>query len=110
MPMNGLFLETQEASVRALAAGYSYPADIIQRAYNLALTNGRPALVVKTTSPLTVAGPLSQTLVDKAKVMYAQLVMCPPAQFDTQWTTLVNDWRASGAQAVIDERRAKYPN
>jgi hypothetical protein len=32
MNMNGLFLESQEASIRALAAGYSYPADVIQRA------------------------------------------------------------------------------
>ncbi|MDR2417571.1 MAG: extracellular solute-binding protein [Treponema sp.] len=110
MPMNGLFLETQEASIRALSAGYSYPADIIQRAYNIALNNGRPSLVIKPTSPLTVAGPLSQTLVDKARVMYTQLIMCQPAQFDTLWTSLINDWLASGAQAVIDERRAKYPN
>jgi putative aldouronate transport system substrate-binding protein len=110
MMMNGLFLETQEASVRALAAGYSYPADIIERAYNIALNNGRPALVVKTTAPLTAAGPVSQTLVDKAKIIYTQLIMCSPAQFDTQWTTLVNDWLASGGQAVLDERRAKYPD
>jgi putative aldouronate transport system substrate-binding protein len=110
MPMNGLFLETQEASIRSLAAGYSYSADIIQHAYGIALNNGRPSLVVKTTSPLTVAGPLTQTLMDKAKVMYTQLIMCQPAQFDAQWDSLVNDWLASGAQAVIDERRAKYPD
>ena len=110
MPMNGLFLESQEASVRALAAGYVYPADIIQRAYNIALNNGRPSLVVKTTSPLTVAGPLSQTLTDKARIIYTELIRCQPAQFDTLWTSLINDWLASGAQAVIDERRAKYPN
>jgi hypothetical protein len=36
--------------------------------------------------------------------------MCSPAQFDTLWSDLINDWLASGAQAVIDERRAKYPN
>jgi putative aldouronate transport system substrate-binding protein len=110
MMMNGLFLETQEASIRALAAGYSYPADVIQRAYNVALTNGRPAVVVQTTSPLTVAGPLDQTLVDKAKVIYSEMIRCAPAQFDTRWDALLADWRASGAQAVIDERRAKYPN
>lgn len=110
MNMNGLFLETQEASIRALAAGYSYPADVIQRAYNVALTNGRPSLVVQTSSPLTVAGPLGQTLVDKAKVIYSELFRCAPAQFDSRWDALIADWKASGAQAVIDERRAKYPN
>jgi putative aldouronate transport system substrate-binding protein len=110
MNMNGLFLETQEASIRALAAGYSYPADLIQQAYNIALANGRPALVVQTASPLTVAGPLVQTLADKAKVIYSELFRCAPAQFDSRWDTLIADWKASGAQAVIDERRAKYPN
>jgi putative aldouronate transport system substrate-binding protein len=110
MMMNGLFLESDAASILALAAGYSYPADLIQKAYQIALANGRPALVVKTASPLTVAGPLTQTLVDKAKVIYTQLITCTPAQFDAQWTSLINDWLASGAQAVIDERRAKYPN
>ena len=108
--MNGLFLETQEASILALAAGYAYPADLLQRAYSIALTNGRPAHVVKTTSPLTAAAPVSQTLVDKAKIVYSELFRCPPAQFDSRWDTLISDWLASGAQAVIDERKAKYPN
>ncbi|GHV03353.1 hypothetical protein FACS189485_06300 [Spirochaetia bacterium] len=110
MMLNGLFLETPEASIRALAAGYSYPADVIQRAYNAAVTNGRPFLVVKTSTPLTAAAPLTQTLLDKAKVIYSELLRCTPAQFDGRWDTLLNDWKASGAQTVIDERRAKYPN
>jgi putative aldouronate transport system substrate-binding protein len=110
MMMNGLFLETEEASILALAAGYSYPADVMFRSYNMALTNARPGLVVKTSSPLMVAAPLSQTLADKAKVIYTTLVTCPPAQFDTTWTSVMNDWLISGAQAIIDERRAKYPN
>jgi putative aldouronate transport system substrate-binding protein len=110
MIMNGLFLETEEASIRALAAGYSWPADIIQRTYTTALTNARPAVVVKTQTPLTVAGPLAQTLTDKARVMYVQMITCPPNQFDTVWDEQLRDWLASGAQAVLDERIAKYPN
>ncbi|MDR3173730.1 MAG: extracellular solute-binding protein [Treponema sp.] len=110
MMMNGLFLETQEASIRALAAGYSYPADVIQRAYNVALTNGRPSLVVTPVSPLSAAGPLAQTLVDKGRVIYSELVRCAPAQFDNRWDSLIADWKASGAQTVVDERRAKFPN
>jgi putative aldouronate transport system substrate-binding protein len=110
MIMNGLFLETEEASIRALASGYSWPADIIQHSYTRALTNARPVPVAKTQTPLTVAGPLSQTLVDKAKVMYVQMITCPPNQFDAVWDAQIKDWLASGAQAVLDERRAKYPN
>jgi putative aldouronate transport system substrate-binding protein len=110
MMMNGLFLETEAASIKALAAGYTYPADIISRAYTIATTNGRPSLVVKTSTPLTVAGPLSQTLVDKARILYTELIRAPANQFDALWTSLTADWLSSGAQRVIDERRAKYPN
>ncbi|MDR2071124.1 MAG: hypothetical protein LBP81_06905 [Treponema sp.] len=66
--------------------------------------------MVKTSSPLTVGGPLSQPLIDKAKVIYSELIRCAPAQFDSRWDALLADWKTSGAQAVIDERRAKYPN
>jgi putative aldouronate transport system substrate-binding protein len=109
LPMNGLFLGTDEASIRALAAGYIYPADLIERSYKIALTNGRPALVVQTTSPLLAAGPYVQVLTDKIATMFTAMVMCPPAQFDAVWDSSIKDWLASGAQAVIDERRAKYP-
>jgi putative aldouronate transport system substrate-binding protein len=110
MMMNGLFLETEEASIRALAAGYSWPADLITQAYNMALTNARPGMVVKTSSPLTVAAPLAQTLSDKSKVIYATAIQAPANQFDAVYDAAIKDWLSSGAQAVIDERRAKYPN
>ncbi|MDR1324577.1 MAG: extracellular solute-binding protein [Treponema sp.] len=109
MPMNGLFLETEEASILALAAGYVYPAELIKQAYGTALKDGVSPPVVKTSSPLTVAGPLNQTLVDKGGVFLVDLETCSAAQFDTKWDAGLKDWLASGAQAVIDERRAKYP-
>jgi putative aldouronate transport system substrate-binding protein len=110
MPMNGLFLETEEASIRALAAGYVYPAELIERAYRIALKDGLPPPVVKPSSPLTVAGPLNQTLVDKGGVFLVDLETCPSAQFDAKWDAGLKDWLTAGAQAVLDERRAKYPN
>ncbi|GHV06513.1 hypothetical protein FACS189485_15160 [Spirochaetia bacterium] len=108
--MNGLFLETEEASIRALAAGYSWPADLITQAYNMALKNAKPGLVVKTATPLTAAGPLANTLQDKGKVIYASSIIAPVNQFDAVYDAGVRDWLASGAQTIMDERRAKYPN
>jgi putative aldouronate transport system substrate-binding protein len=110
MIMNGLFLETEEASIRALAAGYSWPADVIQRAYTTALTNAKPVPVVKTRTPLTAAAPLAQTLSDKSAVMLVQMITSPPNQFDAVWDAQLRDWLVSGAQTVVDERRQKYPD
>ncbi|GHU24165.1 hypothetical protein FACS1894164_10120 [Spirochaetia bacterium] len=108
MMMNGLFLESEEASIRALAAGYSWSADLITQAYNTALTNAKPGLVVKTSSPLIVAGPLVQTLSDMGRSIYASSITCPVAAFDSTYDTAVRNWLASGAQAIIDERREKF--
>ncbi|GHU24168.1 hypothetical protein FACS1894164_10130 [Spirochaetia bacterium] len=108
MMMNGLFLETENASVRALSSGYSWPSDLIFHAYQVAMTNASPPLIVQTTSPLTVAGPLSETLVAMGRVIYAQSITCPENQFDSTYDSLLRNWLSSGGQAIINERRAKY--
>jgi len=106
--MNGLFLGSDEENIRALAAGYSWPADLIVNAYELALRNGRPPIIVSPSSPLSAAGPLGQTLTDKAVVVYTQSITAPAAQFDAVYDDQVEDWLALGAQKVIDERAEKY--
>jgi putative aldouronate transport system substrate-binding protein len=49
-------------------------------------------------------------LSDKGVVIFANSITCAPAQFDAVYDAGVKDWLASGAQAIIDERRAKIPN
>jgi putative aldouronate transport system substrate-binding protein len=110
MMMNGLFLESDEASIRALASGYSWPADLIQNAYNTAMINAKPPVYAKPTSSLSVAGPLVQTLQDKARVIYTQAITAPANQFDRVYDAGIQDWLSSGAEAVRTERRQKYPN
>lgn len=107
---NGLFLETEEKSIQAIAAGYPWPADMVSNAYNIAMTNANPALVVVTKTPLTVAGPLNQTLVDKGNVILVESITAPANRFDAVYDAGIADWRTSGADAVVAERRAKYPN
>jgi putative aldouronate transport system substrate-binding protein len=108
--MNGLFLQTEEESIRAIAAGYPWPAAQVSTAYNIATTNARPAIVVSTTTPLTAEGPLNQTLVDKGVVIFVEAITAPANRFDAVHDAGVADWKASGADAVTAERRAKYPN
>jgi putative aldouronate transport system substrate-binding protein len=107
--MNGLFLETEEKSIQAIAAGYPWPAEMIANAYNLAMTNAKPLPVVVTKTPLTVEGPVNQTLVDKGTVVLTEAITAPANRFDAVYDAGVADWRASGADAVVAERRAKFP-
>jgi putative aldouronate transport system substrate-binding protein len=106
--MNGMFLETQEASIRAIAAGYQWPADVVASAYALAMTNARPGIIVSTNTPLIEAAPISVTLQDKGVIFFSEVITAPASRFDAVYDAQLRDWLASGAQRVIDERAAKY--
>jgi putative aldouronate transport system substrate-binding protein len=106
--MNGLFMRTEEESIKALANAYPWPAGMIMDAYKTATANARPGPVIIPSSPLVVAGPLSQTLQDKAKDMLVQAIIAPLQQFNNTWDRSLKDWQDSGAQAIRDERLEKY--
>jgi len=106
--MNGLFLRTQEESIRALAAGYPWPSEMVMAAYNVAMNNARPGPVISTASPLLVSGPYNQTLIDKSEAFVVQAVTASAANFDREWDNGIADWLASGAEAIRRERAEKY--
>ncbi|MCL2127133.1 MAG: extracellular solute-binding protein [Treponema sp.] len=106
--MNGLFLKTQEESIRALATGYPWPAEMVMAAYNTAMHNALPGPVIIPSSPLVAAGPLERTLVDKSETFMIQAITAPAANFDQVWNSGIADWLASGAKAVVDERSEKF--
>jgi putative aldouronate transport system substrate-binding protein len=108
LPMNGLDLGNEELNIKALANGYPWPESIIKNAYDMAMHNARPGPVIVVS--LSAAGPVSQILSDKANQILTEAIRCTPADFDRVWDAGIRDWLSSGAQAVIDERRAKYPN
>jgi putative aldouronate transport system substrate-binding protein len=111
LPINGVLWEdgSTEMSLRVEALGriQGDPAVYID-AYRIAMNNAKPEPIIQPSSPLTAFGPVSQTLADKSKVFLTELITSPSAQFDRHWETGLTDWLSSGAQAVIDERRAKY--
>ncbi|MDR2069805.1 MAG: extracellular solute-binding protein [Treponema sp.] len=106
IPINGLDLGDPELNAKVLANGYPWPADIIANAYTIAMTNAKPGPVVPVS--LTAAGPVMQTLVDKSDNLAAGAITARAADFDKVWDTGIADLLASGAQAVIDERAAKF--
>jgi putative aldouronate transport system substrate-binding protein len=108
IPINGLNLGSEAQNIKAIAAGYPWPPELVTAAYNISMTNARPSIVVSPSSPLTIAGPLEQTLISKGTVIYTQSITAPRANFDRVYDAGIADWLISGAQSIIDERRAKY--
>jgi putative aldouronate transport system substrate-binding protein len=104
--LNGLDLGDQETTLRGLAQGYPWPAEMIENAYNVAMTNAITDPVIPVT--LSAAGPYTQTLVDKGNALLAQSITCKPADFDAVWDAGLQDWLNSGAQVIINERREKF--
>jgi putative aldouronate transport system substrate-binding protein len=104
--INGLDVGDPNKYAQALAQSYSVDAQLIVDAYANAMKNGRPTTIVPVT--LSAAGPYSQDLTDKGKTLMAEAVTCKPEEFDAVWDAGIEDWKASGAQAIIDERAAKY--
>ncbi|MDR3284081.1 MAG: extracellular solute-binding protein [Treponema sp.] len=104
--INGLDLNDPDLTARALANAYSWPADMIANAYNIAMTNAAPGPVVPVA--LTAGGAVTQTLVEKGVTLMASSVTCAPANFDKTYDDALKDWLASGAQLVINEKAEKY--
>jgi putative aldouronate transport system substrate-binding protein len=104
--INGLDVGDPNKYAQALAQSYSVDSQLIVDAYANAMKNGRPSIIVPVT--LSAAGPYTQDLTDKGKTLMAEAVTCKPEEFDAVWDAGIEDWKASGAQAIIDERASKY--
>jgi putative aldouronate transport system substrate-binding protein len=105
--INGLDTGNPDLNTRATALSYAVDESIVQTAYDTSLKDAEPMLVVPGLT-LTAAGPVTQTLIDKDKALLCEAITAPAANFDAVWDAGIADWLASGAQAVIDERAAKY--
>jgi putative aldouronate transport system substrate-binding protein len=104
--INGLDMGDPELTIKAIANGYSWPAELIENAYNMAMTNASPGPVIPVT--LSAAGPYVQTLIDKGNYMLTEAVTTRPENFDRVWDAGMRDWLNSGAQEIINERQAKF--
>ena len=105
---NGMFLRTEEDTVRALALGYPFPEDYVLQAFNAAMNNAAPGPVVSTAQPLVAAGPLGPTLTIQAEGIIINAVIAPEADFDRVWDEGIQAWLNAGAQAILDERAVNF--
>jgi len=104
--LNGYDLGDDEMNTLVLANSYNWPADIIVNAYRISSTNAFPPPHIP--AQLSAVVPLQQVLTDKATVLFCEAIKASSENFDRVWDEGVKDWLVSGAQTIIDERRAKY--
>ncbi|MCR5425292.1 MAG: sugar ABC transporter substrate-binding protein [Lachnospiraceae bacterium] len=105
---NGLHLV--DDNITKLSASHNYasvdPADV-QRAIELAETDMKPAINVKT-APIEAESGLGEALNSKRDVILDTAVSAPVDQFDSVWDAAMADYLASGGQAIMDERAAAW--
>jgi len=105
---NGMFLRTEEETLRALVIGYPFPEEDVRQALDAAMNNAMPDPVISTVTPMIAAGPLGPTLLMQAEAVMINAVIAPEADFDAVWDAGVQAWLNAGARAIVDERAANF--
>ncbi len=108
MVINGLDLGDTAKTAKAMALGYANVAPrFIETAFATALTNGisYPNFNL---GDIAAAEGMSNVLSEKRKVVLSTAITASVADFDAVWDAGMADYLASGGQAIIDERMAKW--
>jgi len=107
MPLNGIYIGSDEENAKVLALTYpGTPQATIVSAYQISVKDARAPIV----HPAVLnVNQYTQVIEDKGDALLAQAIRVAPAQFEATWTAGYNDWLASGAQEVINERTSKWP-
>ncbi len=106
--INGLNLGDMELTVRSIAQGYAFvDPRYIQTAYEI---NANGAVYGKNygLGEIKAEEGMATTLKEKRDAFLNQAVIAPVDQFDAVYDAGMADYLASGGQAIIDERAAKY--
>lgn len=106
---NGMFPKTEEEKLKALALAYPFPPEDIMQAYNVAMNNARPSTVIQPVQPLVAEIPVAPTLNQQGGGLLLEAITTSPENFDSVWDAGITKWLSSGAQSVVDERRANLP-
>ena len=108
LTINGLDLGDEEQTVRAIALGYGGVDErFISKAYDIAVNDARYGINYIFGEIKSEEG-MGPALQEKRDVMLNQSVTAPVDQFDTVFDTGMEDYLASGGQAIIDERAAAW--
>lgn len=105
---NGLNLGDEELTRLSKAYGYAeIDPELVAQADIYAQVDARPAKNVNVGAIEAEAG-VGDTLSSKRDQVYDQAVVAPVDKFDEVWDEFYNDYLASGAQDIMDERAEKW--
>ena len=105
---NGLKLADEQASIMSQAYGYGEcDPDVVAIAIQTAMVDG---IIPKNVNvgAIEAEANVGDTLSSKRDQAYDQAVVAAADQFDAVWDEFYNDYLASGAQDIIDERAEKW--
>lgn len=105
---NGLKLADEQASIMSQAYGYAEcDPDVVAIAIQTAMVDG---IIPKNVNvgAIEAEANVGDTLSSKRDQAYDQAVVAAADQFDAVWDEFYNDYLASGAQDIIDERAEKW--
>ena len=108
MIINGLDLGDTDKTAASMALGYAYIApELIKNAFALALTNGVSYGNINL-GAIEAAEGITTVLADKRDVILNVSINAAVEDFDSVWDAGMEDYMASGGQAILDERMAKW--
>ena len=105
---NGLHLESEDLTLLSMA--HSYPCcdpEDVQKALDVAATDNKVAKNVKVPEIVAENG-MGEALGSKRDVVYDTALAAKEADFDKVWDSAIEDYLASGGQAIMDERTEKF--
>lgn len=106
--INGLDLGDEAKTIGSLSLGYpGVSAETIATAYEMSINDGLINQNVNVGEIESEAG-MGPALSEKRDVLLAQAIVADPAEFDAVFDSGLDDYLASGGQAIIDERTAKW--
>jgi putative aldouronate transport system substrate-binding protein len=106
--INGIRMPTTDLMIKSMVLAYGEvdPA-IVEHAYKVS-SSPRKVFGHANVGAIESEEGMGQVLSDKRDAIYAKAIPASSAQFDAVFDAGYQDWLASGGQAIIDERAAKW--
>jgi ABC-type sugar transport system, periplasmic component len=104
--VNGVELGDQEKNIKALAASAPGYEEVAEQSYKINTTDTYTGFYYDTPNESSIK--FGKTLGDMNNQMVDKLIVCKPADFDSMYDKLVDEYMAAGGKAVMEENIKIY--